>query len=173
MCVLDCVQVDHEMAELEDKKKALREELDRVDKEGAAVQRAVDDLIKERDILRTTMTKAVDRTATVETLIRVQHGSQRTLENEILGARKTVKELRDTIETLLSDREKMEADFAAANQKYFTVLEQVRPWTTRGLWWQGREHPFNKYNCLVTRRSSCKTCKSRPCNARPTKRSPS
>lgn len=120
------VKVDAEMAAMEATKKELREKIDKVEKETAQVQRAVEDLAKERDILRATMLKATDRSQHVETLIRVQQGSQRTLENEILGVRKEIKGFRDRIEDLLEERERMEGDMSSATQKYFTVLEQVK-----------------------------------------------
>ena len=119
------LQVDSEMAALEVTKKELREKIDKSEKEGAQVQRAVEDLSKERDILRSTLLKASDRTQHVETLIRVQQGGQRTLENEIMGVRKEIKAYREKIEYLLEERERMEQEVSAATQKYFTVLEQV------------------------------------------------
>jgi hypothetical protein len=71
------------------------------------------------------LTQTTDRTQHVETLIRVQQGSQRTLENEIVGVRKEIKGFRDRIEDLLEERDRVEGDIASATQKYFTVLEQV------------------------------------------------
>jgi chromosome segregation ATPase len=120
-----CVQVDEEAASLEVSKATARDEVAAAEKANALLQHTVDDLSKERDILRSTMLKAADRAQAVETMVRVQQGTQRTLENDILGAKKVIKEYRQQIEDLLEARERLEQDVTAGNQKYLTVLEQV------------------------------------------------
>ncbi len=170
-------QIDTDMAALEEVKKELREKIDKAEKESAQVQRAVEDLSKERNILRSTLLKASDRTQHVETLIRVQQGGQRTLENEILGVRKEIKIYREKIEDLLEERERMEQEVTGATQKYFTVLEQARCPKCRTVARTLASCPYHCITVLVLStlvgflwlgpiRSNCKTCRWRHCSAR-------
>jgi chromosome segregation ATPase len=95
-------------------------------KEGEAVRKQIDDLLREREILNKKLVKAGDKTRQTHDLVKIQENTKKNLENEINGYRAGVKRQRDMIQQLVADRERYEGEAETANQKYYTALEEVK-----------------------------------------------
>lgn len=92
----------------------------------AAKAKQLDDLGREREILNKSVRSAEDKTAEAASILKVQANARKNLENEIAGFRNHVRRQREQIEDLQDERQRYHEDAEAANQKYFTALEQVK-----------------------------------------------
>ncbi|GBG28495.1 Cilia- and flagella-associated protein 58 [Hondaea fermentalgiana] len=95
-------------------------------KENDTLQRQVDDLVKEREVLNKTLMKAEDRTKQVHDLISMYNNTKRNLENEIQGYKTDAITDRQGIEALEEEVQKYEKEAALESQRFANALEEVR-----------------------------------------------
>lgn len=95
-------------------------------KQADLLQKRNDDLCRERELLNKMLVKAGDKTQQTYDLIKVNENTEKNLQNEIAGYRQHVKKQRETVQLLVGDRERYEAEAATATKKYFTALEEVK-----------------------------------------------
>jgi chromosome segregation ATPase len=101
-------------------------EMESLRKEGESFSKEIDNLLREREILNKKLVKGDDKTRKMDDLNKINLNTKKNLENEINGFRTHVKKQRDMIQQLVQDRERYEAEAEAANQKFFTALEEVK-----------------------------------------------
>jgi len=101
-------------------------EMESLRKEGENFSKEIDNLLREREILNKKLVKGDDKTRKMDDLNKINLNTKKNLENEINGFRTHVKKQRDMIQQLVQDRERYEAEAEAANQKFFTALEEVK-----------------------------------------------
>jgi len=95
-------------------------------KEGESLRKQIESLAREREILNKKIIKAGDRAKATYDLGKIQENTRKNLDNEILGFKAGVQQQRDMVQQLVQDRERYETDADAANQKFYTSLEELK-----------------------------------------------
>ncbi|EQC30530.1 hypothetical protein SDRG_11847 [Saprolegnia diclina VS20] len=95
-------------------------------KQGEAVRKTLDDLIRQRELVNKMLVRAADTSQGTQDLIKIQENTMKNLENEISGYRQSVKKQRDMIQQLVTDRDRYDKEAEAANKKYRTALEEAK-----------------------------------------------
>mmetsp|Transcript_33611 Transcript_33611/g.77642 ORF Transcript_33611/g.77642 Transcript_33611/m.77642 type:complete len:874 (+) Transcript_33611:212-2833(+) len=95
-------------------------------KAGEAHKKTHENLRREQEILARKLGSSEKTSAVIYDLTKVKQNTQKNLENEISGYAQTVKSQRETIDSLVIDRERHERDAETTNQKYFTALEELK-----------------------------------------------
>ncbi|KDO22235.1 hypothetical protein SPRG_12321 [Saprolegnia parasitica CBS 223.65] len=95
-------------------------------KQGEAVRKTLDDLIRQRELVNKMLVRAADTSQGTHDLIKIQENTMKNLENEISGYRQSVKKQRDMIQQLVADRDRYDKEAEAANKKYRTALEEAK-----------------------------------------------
>jgi chromosome segregation ATPase len=121
-----CVeQVEEEASKLQEESAGYRKESDVISRSNEALQRSLQDLIKERDILRGSIEKMSDNTVAVETLMAAARSSQKMTESETLTLHKNVRDVREGIEDMHDQLAALEEKFLEANRRVIRTQEQV------------------------------------------------
>ena len=95
-------------------------------KEGESLRKQIDSLAREREILNKKIIKAGERAKATYDLGKIQENTRKNLENEIAGFKTGVQQQRDMVQQLVQDRERYETEADAANQKFYTSLEELK-----------------------------------------------
>lgn len=121
-----CLQVEAEQAALATEAAAHRAASEATLMTSEALTRSLVDLKKEREILRKTLESMADKGVQIDTVISVQHSSQKMSENELIAVRKAVKESRDRMSDLHDEIAILDDTLEDARRKLASVQEQVR-----------------------------------------------
>ena len=84
-------------------------------KEGETLRMQLENHTREREILNKKITKASDRSKVTFDLIKIQENTRKNLDNEVRGFKESVHTQRDSVQQLVQDRERYEAEADAAN----------------------------------------------------------
>jgi hypothetical protein len=123
--VPSCSQVEAEQAALAAEAAAHRAASEATLSASEALTRSLNDLKKEREILRKTLESMADKGVHVDTVISVQHSSQKMSENELIAVRKVVKDARDRMSDLHDEVAILDDKLEDARRKLAAVQEQV------------------------------------------------
>lgn len=118
-------QVEQEQAALSAEAAALRASAEKISLQNDVLERSVRDLQKEREILRQSLEALAGKGVDVDTVIGVQHSTQKMTENELITVRKSVKEHRERIEDLHDEIARLDDALEQANRSLLAVQEQV------------------------------------------------
>jgi chromosome segregation ATPase len=120
------LQIEDEASKLQDESATCRKESDVVSRANDVLQRSLQDLRKERDILRGSIEKMSDNTLAIETLMAAARSSQKMTESETLMLHKNVRDVREGIEDMHDQLAAMEEKYLEANRRVIRTQEQVR-----------------------------------------------
>eukprot|EP00753_Platysulcus_tardus_P014725 PLAT4437.6.p1 GENE.PLAT4437.6~~PLAT4437.6.p1 ORF type:complete len:966 (-),score=601.38 PLAT4437.6:117-3014(-) len=95
-------------------------------KDGEALRKSIDDMVRQREILNKNLVRADERTKRASDLVKIKLNTKKNLLNEIAGYREHVKRQREMIEQLEVDAERYKTESDDASHKYFTALEEVK-----------------------------------------------
>ena len=118
-------QLDAEAGELELQKMNVRKECDVQDVAIKAIQRDVDDLAKERDVVQSALREAGSRGLEMDTVLHLQANSQKTMESELMAYRASVRRIRDEIADAYKAMGDVDADAENTQARLASLNEQV------------------------------------------------
>lgn len=90
------------------------------------LEKKLDEMLREREVLNKMLVKANDRTQTTFDLMKIKENTMKNLQNEINGLKTKVKKQRAQIQQLVGERVKYEQEAAQATQKFMTSLEEAK-----------------------------------------------
>ncbi|OQR90419.1 hypothetical protein THRCLA_09351, partial [Thraustotheca clavata] len=95
-------------------------------KQGESVNKTLDDLIRQRELVNKMLVRAADASQGTMDLRKIQENTLKNLENEINGYKQNVKKQREMIQQLVTDRDRYDKEAEMANRKYRTALEEAK-----------------------------------------------
>ncbi|OQS01376.1 hypothetical protein ACHHYP_01198 [Achlya hypogyna] len=127
-------EVDAMRASVDDKRDLCKQNLNELlnvtmeveRKQGEAVRKTLDDLLRQRELVNKMLVRAADTSQGTQDLIKIKENTMKNLENEINGYKQNVKKQREMIHQLVADRDRYDKEAEAANKKYRTALEEAK-----------------------------------------------
>ncbi|GLD92441.1 hypothetical protein PINS_up000974 [Pythium insidiosum] len=95
-------------------------------KQSDLLQKKLDEMLREREVLNRMLVKANDRSQATFDLMKIKENTMKNLQNEINGLKGQVKKQRAQIQQLVGEREKYEKEATQATQKFMTSLEEAK-----------------------------------------------
>ncbi|PFH37666.1 flagellar associated protein [Besnoitia besnoiti] len=126
-------QTDDDRRNLEDQRNALKNEVAGIEKEvetlkqqAEADKKNIESLLRERDLLSKNLLRNDDATKKQEDLLKRHEAHALQLQREIDRYRKEIESQQTKIRELENHRDKSGAELSKANQKYLTLLEEIK-----------------------------------------------
>ena len=119
-------QVEKNRSQLREEIKAQEREALASKKQNDSLKKALEDLVREREVLNKAIVKTGDKTKETDAVISVYCATQKNLENEIHSYKSDAFRDRQSVEMLEEEVKKYEVEAAAASQRYFKVTEVLK-----------------------------------------------
>ncbi|ETV90509.1 hypothetical protein H310_14699 [Aphanomyces invadans] len=95
-------------------------------KHGEAMRKTLDDLLRQRELVNKMLVRAADTAQGTHDLTKIQENTTKNLENEINGYRQSVKQQRDMVQQLVSERDRYDKEAEVAHRKYRAAVEEAK-----------------------------------------------
>ncbi|KAJ0401743.1 hypothetical protein P43SY_003064 [Pythium insidiosum] len=128
------LDIEKKRSECENEKEKIKLELNELlngaiemeKKQNDLLQKKLDEMLREREVLNRMLVKANDRSQATFDLMKIKENTMKNLQNEISGLKSQVKRQRAQIQQLVGEREKYEKEATQATQKFMTSLEEAK-----------------------------------------------
>ncbi|KAJ0405024.1 hypothetical protein ATCC90586_001757 [Pythium insidiosum] len=128
------LDIEKKRSECENEKEKIKLELNELlngaiemeKKQNDLLQKKLDEMLREREVLNRMLVKANDRSQATFDLMKIKENTMKNLQNEISGLKSQVKKQRAQIQQLVGEREKYEKEATQATQKFMTSLEEAK-----------------------------------------------
>ncbi|KAF0707548.1 hypothetical protein AaE_013556 [Aphanomyces astaci] len=95
-------------------------------KQGESIKKTLDDLLRQRELVNKMLVRAADTAQGTHDLTKIKENTMKNLENEINGYRQSVKQQRDMVQQLVSERDRYDKEAEVANRKYRAAVEEAK-----------------------------------------------